>query len=190
MMSIPRKLDDEWVEFLDWFGSGVGITVPTPRRLLLQVQPIIRAYMRNPRRRGLLLLLGAYALGGKKIQIPEEVITSARLNDSQSRLAANLIRISQANWTQQEASKIARAIVEHANEHPWLIDRIAWILETEEVKPEEQELFFVALRDILAARGGKALTGVYRALNKVMRSRTSQLNKRRKWSELGLPPLP
>ncbi len=182
---IPRELDEEWVDLFEYIGN-IGLFFYSRSRINTLASQLSAAYIENPRRHGLLKVLSRLFGGIPKYRIPDKLLAPSRFNSDELKRAALEVRLAQGKWDDAEASRLARLTTKLMMDS----DRVHSPLMTTtrfHRNKGDVERYALALRTELMTNPASDLSVVMDMLDTVMRSRTSQLNRKGVWLDLGLP---
>lgn len=184
-----EPIGDEWVDFLDYIGrqrkirSSTGSSFTGKSERLMQ--RIRLAFINNPDRVGLLKILSFYALDGRDLSIPSNLLDPDRFDIDVYKRAAVIINVMQDQLSEHELTLLAEHLAqfienkEFASEFDQIVDNL---------RPNSvTDLLFIKLRRLIPSSAWEAIGMACTALEDSMQRRTSQLFDPIVWSRLNLP---
>jgi hypothetical protein len=188
-IAIPDPLDETSIEFFDWLGSKLHYFYGQKEKHLRLSRQIAQAYVDNPMKKGLLVVLGSLVRNGNKLSIPTELLGEDGSETDMERLSAVLIQLAQGGWNEIKARKLAERLASLGTE-PYRIRLALQTIRNHSLRARSKESFAFALRDQLEPSRFNDHSQVVDFLDELMRQRRSKITYSAKWKDCGLPLLP
>ena len=180
-------LDQEWVDFFDYLGKQERLIEPRGTRTQLLSRPLSDALREHPTRVGILRVLSLLARQGARSSIPVQLLDPELYDDPMFREAAIIVRLTQGDWSQDEAKSLAEFTAELVKDRPGIGNLALRIISEHRVTGPFVDRFLLELCKRLPATEWKTISQTIRALNDSVGRRTSRLGDPHVWSMLGLP---
>jgi hypothetical protein len=189
----------EWIDFFEWLGTTRVWVVSFRWSSSIDherawVRAWQRAFVSDPRRLGLLRLLGdsVARLSGAIPDIPRGLLDLDSFSDPRLRIAAVLLRLTRPDTTESEAAYLAGAVIADLNRshNPELVSTLFRALANHIDKLPAVEVFLARLHDGMPPDVPLGLARCEVLLRKLLNRRASGMATPSQLEKLKLPSLP
>jgi hypothetical protein len=190
-IKFPETLDEEWIEFFNWFGQQEYNFIVSDK-LWPNSEQLTNWFSTQPDKRlGLLNVLGVLAAGGNKCPVPKNLLQLERYENKGHQFSAAVVRLSQGDWDNKEADKLAQFIANCPRKNRRsAVDSSLDVLKNQKIDSERRDMFTLALWNKLAESTedrNKEMQSVLDFMTKAMNEKVSGLGKPEIWQKLKLP---
>ncbi|MGV3587855.1 MAG: NACHT domain-containing protein [Adhaeribacter sp.] len=188
LIKLPKVFNQQWLEFFNWLGLQEN-NVYLADLNIDYVKQLYKGFVQNSSLKGLIHVLSSLRPPKEKVRIPVQLLSGSNFDDFDTKFHALQLRLMQGEWDSKELKKLVKYCMELIQNKDFLLYHIVYAIRRTYKFRQDGEPFLLSILDELSKVNFLNTTSVEEALNDLMRSRTSLLNKKSHWEELGLPEL-